>query len=348
LTFGAFNESTIAGPVTDAWRNPVLAVDGLTLQIDGADGQLTAVDEVSFSIHAGQTLCLVGESGCGKSLTCMALTGLLPPRVRIGGGFVRLDGRELVGLRDREMTRLRGREIAMIYQDPMASLNPVMTVGRQIAESLTLHGGITDRAAWAEALRLLDRVGIPDARSRLRDYPFQLSGGMSQRVMIAMALACKPKLLIADEPTTALDVTIQAQILDLLREIQAELGTALLLVTHDLGVVAEMADEVAVMYTGRVVERGKTRDVFHRPAHPYTAGLIACLPRIDRKEELQSIRGLVPPLARLPTGCHFRPRCPNALPVCADRRPALASAEGGHHLAACWNPCRAPGRWQRH
>ncbi|HEY4200277.1 MAG TPA: ABC transporter ATP-binding protein [Devosiaceae bacterium] len=319
---------------------PVLAVDGLRVMLDTAQGKLMAVDGISFSVSAGKTLCLVGESGCGKSLTCLALSGLLPPRVGIAGGSVRLDGHELVGLSRRELTRIRGRDIATIYQDPVSALNPVMTIGQQIAESLTLHGGISHAAARAEALRLLDLVGIADAPARMSDYPHQLSGGMNQRAMIAIALACKPKLLVADEPTTALDVTIQSQILDLLRDIQAELGTALLLVTHDLGVVAEMADEVAVMYTGRIVERGPVRSIFRHPSHPYTVGLLDCLPRIDREQRLEPIAGIVPSLARLPAGCHFQPRCPRAVPACGAEVPGYRTVAEGH-LAACHNPQRA-------
>ena len=320
------------GPADVVQGEAVLSVRGLRVAIDGPQGTVMPVDGIDLSIAAGQTLCLVGESGCGKSLSCYAMTGLLPPGGRVAGGSVRLDGQELLGLSPRAMAGLRGRKLAMIYQDPQAALNPVMTIGAQIAEALTLHG--SDRgAAQAEALRLLDRVGMPAAAARMRDYPHQLSGGMNQRAVIAMALACRPRLLIADEPTTALDVTIQAQILALLRAAQAELGMALLLVTHDLGVVAEMADEVAVMYAGRVVEQGSAEALFAAPAHPYSAGLLACLPRIERDAALVSIPGTVPPPGALPAGCAFAPRCGRADGPCATERPAPRLLPGGVRVA---------------
>ncbi len=320
---------------------PVLEVRSLRVAIEGPHGAVMPVDGVDLSIAPGRTLCLVGESGCGKSLTCFALTGLLPPAGRIAAGSVRLDGRELVGLPPREISALRGPAMAMIYQDPQAALNPVMTIGAQIAEGLTLHGS-SRSAARAEALRLLDRVGMPAAASRLHDYPHQLSGGMNQRAVIAMALACRPRLLIADEPTTALDVTIQAQILALLREAQAELGMALLLVTHDLGVVAEMADEVAVMYAGRVAEQAPAETLFDAPAHPYSAGLLACLPRIERDAALAAIPGTVPPLSALPPGCAFAPRCTRAAPLCATTRPDPRALDRGTQVA-CHHPLRDDG-----
>jgi oligopeptide/dipeptide ABC transporter ATP-binding protein len=331
-------------PATDAPgvapAPPVLEVRGLRVAIAGAQGTVLPVDGVDLAIAPGQTMCLVGESGCGKSLTCFAIAGLLPPGGRIAAGSIRLAGQELTGLPPRRMAALRGREVAMVYQDPQAALNPVMTIGAQIAESLTLHGH-GRAAAWAEAQRLLDRVGMPAAAARMRDYPHQLSGGMNQRAVIAMALACRPRLLIADEPTTALDVTIQAQILSLLREAQAELGMALLLVTHDLGVVAEMADEVAVMYAGRVVEQAAAVTLFAAPSHPYSAGLLGCLPRIERDAPLASIPGTVPPLGALPPGCAFAPRCDRAAGPCTTQRPEPRPQTGA--LVACHHPLGTHG-----
>jgi oligopeptide/dipeptide ABC transporter ATP-binding protein len=311
----------------------VLSVAGLGLTIAGR----SAVRDVSLSVAAGRTLCLVGESGCGKSLTCLAVAGLLPPSIRATGS-VMLAGQELLGLSDRALSAIRGRQVAMITQDPMAALNPVMQVGAQIAEAMTLHGK-THRAATAEARRLMERVGIADPASRLRAYPHELSGGMAQRVAIAMALACKPRLLIADEPTTALDVTIQAQILDLLRDTQREFGMALLLVTHDLGVVAEMADDVAVMYAGNVVERATVDALFENPAHPYTAGLMACVPKMEFAALPVPIPGTVPAPGAMPPGCAFAPRCQRADAACADR-PALSPVARGHE-AACFHPIPA-------
>ncbi len=333
------NPPSVASPRVAGSTDALLAVSALRVGIDGPLGHVVPVDGVDLAIGAGRTLCLVGESGCGKSLTCFAITGLLPPGGRILSGSVRLDGREIAGLPQHDLVRLRGRQVAMVYQDPHAALNPVMTIGAQIAESLTLHGHHRD-AAWVEARRLLDRVGMPAAGQRLRDYPHQLSGGMNQRAVIAMALACRPRLLIADEPTTALDVTIQAQILALLREVQAELGMALLLVTHDLGVVAEMADDVAVMYAGRVVEQGDAAALFAAPAHPYTAGLLACLPRISGRTALHAIEGTVPSLANLPPGCAFAPRCHAATARCTEARPNPHTLSDGRRVA-CHHPLAA-------
>ncbi len=319
----------------------LLEVDGLTVGFATEAGMLVAVDRVSFSLAAGETLGLVGESGCGKSATCLAALGLLPPNGRILGGRVLLEGRDLVTEQEGELDKIRGGVAAMIFQDPLTSLNPVHALGWQIGEALRLHRGLDGAAATAEAVRLLDRVGITDPRRRLGEYPHQLSGGMNQRAMIAMALACKPRLLVADEPTTALDVIIQAQIIDLLVEIQREEGLALLLVTHDLGVIAEMADRVAVMYAGRMIETAPVADLFSRHRHPYTAGLLASLPRVDRRvERLAPIDGTVPWLGDLPSGCTFRPRCPRVLPLCAEMQPALAPP-GEAHRAACHNPVPA-------
>jgi oligopeptide/dipeptide ABC transporter ATP-binding protein len=319
----------------------LLEVEELSVGFATDAGTLVAVDRVSFTLDAGETLGLVGESGCGKSATCLAVLGLLAPNGRVLGGRVRLDGRDLLTLPEAELDALRGGTAAMIFQDPLTSLNPVHTLGWQIGEALQLHRGIAGAAARAEATRLLDRVGITDPGRRLGEYPHQLSGGMNQRAMIAMALACRPRLLVADEPTTALDVIIQAQIVDLLVEIQREEGLALLLVTHDLGVVAEMADRVAVMYAGRMIETAPVTELFARHRHPYTSGLLASLPRVDRRvDRLAPIDGAVPWLGDLPSGCAFRPRCPRVMPACAEAPPPLAPAAALHRVA-CLNPVPA-------
>jgi peptide/nickel transport system ATP-binding protein len=311
-----------------------MSIRDLRVGFAGADGTLDVLHGVDLDIPRGGTLGIVGESGCGKSVTMLAVMGLLGKRGRARGSVV-LDGSEILGLAEPEMERVRGKRIAMIFQDPMSSLNPVHRIGTQIGEALTLHRGIDGAAARLEAERLLDRVGIASARQRLSEYPHQLSGGMNQRVMIAMALAGEPDILIADEPTTALDVTIQAQILDLLRDIQRAEGMSIALITHDLGVVAEMAQEVAVMYCGRVVERAPVAELFDNPAHPYTRGLLASLPRFDQaREALHPIPGTVPDAARLPEGCAFAPRCELVQPACTRQRPALRDVAHGH-LAAC-------------
>ncbi|MCC7483482.1 MAG: ABC transporter ATP-binding protein [Burkholderiales bacterium] len=300
-----------------------------------------AVRGVSFAVGRGETLGLVGESGCGKSVTCLALLALLPGNGRVTGE-VEFDGRPLTGLAAARMDRVLGRDIAMVFQDPVGSLNPVHTIGWQIAESLRLHRGMIRREAQAEALRLLERVGIPEARRRLTEYPHQLSGGMNQRAMIAMALACRPKLLIADEPTTALDVTIQAQIIELLKDLQSEFRMSVVLVTHDLGIVAEIADRVAVMYAGSLVEEAPVSALFRSPAHPYTAGLLASMPRIDRTaESLNPIEGAVPSLLDMPPGCAFEPRCPRADTACRAAPPPLLRLDAGRR-AACVHPLAAP------
>lgn len=300
---------------------PVLSVDGLCVEIDG----MRAVDDVSFSIACGRTLCLVGESGCGKSLTCLALLGQLPPNARIASGTIDVAGAGRTQGNGRTPPR-----IAMIYQDATASLNPVLPVGAQISEPLRIHAALSHAAARAEALRLLDQVGIPDARRRYGAFPHELSGGMNQRVAIARALACRSEILLADEPTTALDVTVQAQILDLLRDVQAEAGLSLLFVTHDLGVVAEIAADMAVMYAGRIVEQGPVETLFHRPAHPYTAGLLACRPTISEGTgRLAIIPGVVPPLGERPAGCGFAPRCQRAEPSCFDGLPPVRQLASG-------------------
>jgi len=317
---------------------PVLDVRGLSIRFRGQPIDL--IDDVSFSIAPGRTLCLVGESGCGKSVTSLAVMGLLPARsASVTAGSVRFRGRELLGLPRPEIEKLRGNRMAMIFQEPMTSLNPAFTVGDQVAEAVRHHKGCTPAEARDRALEMFRKVRIPAAEKRLDDYPHQLSGGMRQRVMIAMALANDPELLIADEPTTALDVTIQAQILDLMRELQQETGTALLLITHDLGVVAEVADDVAVMYAGRVVEAGPVERIFNEPQHPYTLGLMGSMPSIaGRQGRLATIPGSVPLADAMPPGCRFATRCPFAIPACRAQRPPLR-ADGQGHAHAC---LRAP------
>lgn len=322
----------------------LLKINDLRIHFDTEEGVVPAVEGVNLSLGQGETLCLVGESGCGKSVTCHAVLQLTPPNGRIVSGSIEFEGTDLLSLDRNRLTKIRGSEIAMIFQDPMSALNPVHTVGAQLAESLVLHQALSRQEALSESLRLLDLVGIPEAKSRLREYPHQLSGGMSQRVMIAIALACRPKLLIADEPTTALDVTIQAQILDLLRGLQDELQMSIILVTHDLGVVAEMADSVAVMYCGRIVEEAEAHDLFHSPRHPYTEGLLRSLPRVDRDlEDLTPIEGWVPSPFQLPEGCRFEPRCPYSTDQCKDLNPDLGVPPTGPqsqnvHRVACFHP----------
>lgn len=313
----------------------LLCIDELTTVFSTATGDVAAVDGVSFAIEQGQTLGLVGESGCGKTMTALSILRLLPQDARIGGGRVVFRDRELTAMSEREMRTLRGREIAMIFQEPMASLNPLFTVEDQVGEPLRAHEGLSWRAARSRVIELLEQVEIPDPEERLSAYPHELSGGMRQRVMIAMALACSPKLLIADEPTTALDVTIQAQILDLLQNLQQRMGMAMLLVTHDLGVVAERADSAAVMYAGKIVEQGPAATVFADPRHPYTQGLLRSLPRgVRTTHPLPAIPGIVPALSDRPSGCRFRDRCDRANPDCASISPALREVGSGH-FAAC-------------
>ena len=312
---------------------PVLEVLGLSVEFATDRGPLRAVDGVSFSVAAGQTLAIVGESGCGKSVTALAIMGLLPRDVRLGGA-IRLLGQELIGHAGNPWQGRRGRDLAMVFQEPMTSLNPAFTAGEQVAEALRLHEHLSPRAAMDRAVEMLARVRIPDAARRARQYPHQLSGGMRQRVMIAMALACRPKLLLCDEPTTALDVTVQAQILALLDELKRETGTAVVLITHDLGVVADHADQVAVMYAGRIAEAGPAAAIFARPEHPYTVGLLGAVPSIEGGAgRLASIEGTVPDLRRPPPGCRFAPRCPFALSAC-EATPPLAEVTPGH-LVAC-------------
>jgi peptide/nickel transport system ATP-binding protein len=327
-------------------RGPVLVVDQLRVLFQTPDRVIRAVDGVSFSVAASEILGIVGESGCGKSMTALSVMGLVPDPPGSVAGSIRLAGRELVGLAESEMQRLRGNVISMVFQEPMTSLDPVMRIGNQIAEPLVLHQGLSRRDARTRAVDLLRRVHIPEPERCAGAYPHQLSGGMRQRVIIAMALACRPAVLLADEPTTALDVTIQAQILRLMVELRRELGTAIVLITHDLGVIAETADRVVVMYAGRKVEEAPIADLFARPQHPYTAGLLAAVPRIDRsgapeRRRLVEIGGVVPVLDREITGCCFAPRCRLATDRCRREDPPL-EAKRPDHLAACWYSDRAP------
>jgi len=300
------------------------------------EGEVKAVDGVSFEIGEGKTLGLVGESGCGKSVTALSIMRLVPsPPGRIVGGEILYRGRDLLKLDGESMRKIRGNEISMIFQEPMTSLNPVFTVGNQIGEAIHLHQGLGKRETRAKTIEMLKLVKIADPDSRVDDYPHQLSGGMRQRVMIAMALSCNPSLLIADEPTTALDVTIQAQIMELMQELQEQLGMSLLLITHDLGVVAEQADEVGIMYAGKIVECAPTKQIFSRPLHPYTVGLLNSLPgaRGHKKRRLDAIPGVVPSPLELPDGCRFRDRCPKAAAMCAGAEPELLEKEQGHAVA---------------
>ena len=321
----------------------LLRIEGLRTVFRTHGGEIAAVDGVDLSVPRGRTLGIVGESGCGKSVLSLSVMRLVAHPGRIAAGRVMLDGRDLVGLSSAEMREVRGSQVAMIFQEPMTSLNPVHTVGFQITEAMRAHDTRASAAELRErAVEALNRVRIPSPERRFDEYPHQLSGGMRQRVMIAMALACKPKLLIADEPTTALDVTVQAQILDLLRELQEETGMSIILITHDLGVVAEMADEVAVMYAGRVVERASAGAVFADPMHPYTLGLLGSVPRLDEEREtLLAIDGSVPPPFALPKGCRFHPRCPFATAECKSSQPPLREVVSGHSAACLRAPVEA-------
>ena len=321
---------------------PLLDVRHLSVRFRSRRGTVQAVDDVSLHVAAGETLAIVGESGCGKSVTALSLLRLISEPVgKITSGKIRYGGRDLMGLSERQMRSVRGKDIAMIFQEPMTSLNPVMTIGRQIGESITLHEGVSREAAAKRTVAMLDLVQIPDAARRLSQYPHELSGGMRQRVMIAMALANNPRLLIADEPTTALDVTIQAQILDIIRSLKSRLGMATILITHDLGVVAEMAERVMVMYAGRKVEEASVRSVLRNPRHPYTLGLIGAVPKLGSSASghapaaLSEISGTVPSLSVPSVGCAFAPRCPLVIERCRREQPLLLEVGTGH-LAACW------------
>ncbi|MBL0897930.1 MAG: ABC transporter ATP-binding protein [Reyranella sp.] len=326
----------------------ILQIEDLQTHFFTAVGTVRAVDGVSYALKSGETLGVVGESGCGKSVTALSILRLVAnPPGRIVGGTIRFQGRNLLEIDDTEMERIRGNEISMIFQEPMTSLNPLYTVGKQIAEAVALHQGLNKRDAWDRAVEMLKRVYIPEPERRAHAYPHQLSGGMRQRVMIAMALSCNPKVLIADEPTTALDVTIQAQILDLMRELQETFGTAIILITHDMGVVAENADRVVVMYAGRKVEETDAARLFDNPGHPYTRGLLASIPHLDtaarsgaRRARLNEIKGMVPSLFNLPQGCSFAPRCGLATAQCRDVRPPLEEQRSGHWIA-CWHADKA-------
>jgi oligopeptide/dipeptide ABC transporter ATP-binding protein len=349
LVTEALAEARGRGPEIPAQSaRPVLTIDGLKTHFFTRDGVVRAVDGVSYELERGETLGVVGESGCGKSITALSVMGLVPsPPGRIVAGTIRLDGVNLLTLSESQMRQIRGNDISMIFQEPMTSMNPVLKIGRQLTEAIRLHQGLGKRDALTRAVEMLRLVHIPEAERRVQQYPFELSGGMRQRVMIAMALSCNPKVLIADEATTALDVTIQAQILNLMLELREKLGTAIIMITHDLGVVAETAQRVVVMYAGKVVEEAPVRELFRRPLHPYTKGLIASIPRLPtpdsrRRHErtrLNEIPGIVPALKDMPPGCRFAPRCAYAVDRCRREEPPLASRTPGH-FTACWEADR--------
>jgi peptide/nickel transport system ATP-binding protein len=318
----------------------LLDIKGLKTYFFTEEGVVRAVDGIDLHVAKGETLGVVGESGCGKTVTALSVMKLIAiPPGKIVAGQMLYGGRDLVTLPPAQMRKVRGKEISMVFQEPMTSLNPVFTIGEQIAEAIRLHEGLGRRAAMDKTVEMLKIVHIPNGDRRVKEYPHQLSGGMRQRVMIAMALSCNPKLLIADEPTTALDVTIQAQILELLNELKAKIGMAVLLITHDMGVIAETAQRVMVMYAGKVVEEADVKDLFKEPLHPYTQGLLRSIPRIDtaavHKKRLEAIPGVVPSLLNLPKGCKFEPRCPYAKPVCKDQEPVLKEMKPGHRVS-CW------------
>ena len=311
---------------------PVLQVRDLELWFENDYGQVKILNGIDFDINAGETLGIVGESGCGKSMTSLCIMQLLQTPPAIIKGSIKLQGRELLTLNDKQMQAVRGNQVSMIFQEPMTSLNPVFTIGNQLMETFMLHQGLGKKEAYAKALELLRMVKIPLPEQRMKEFPYQLSGGMRQRVMIAMALACRPELLIADEPTTALDVTIQAQILDLMRGLQKDMGTAIAFITHDLGVVSEMCDRVIVLYCGEVMEEASIDEIFENPKHPYTEGLMATLPKFDQPGHLPTIPGTVPPSGKYPTGCVFAPRCAHATERCHNCKPSLVELESGHKV----------------
>ncbi len=318
---------------------PILKVEDLCVEFDTYGGTVKAVRGVSFNVDRGETLAIVGESGCGKSVTVQSLMGLIPmPPGRITKGKAELNGKNIIGLSSREANKFRGVEIGMIFQDPMTSLNPTMTIGNQIAETLKVHHGKSNEEAFAQAVDLLEKTHIPEASKRARQYPFEFSGGMLQRAMIALSLACNPSILIADEPTTALDVTIQAQILELMQELQRSENMSIILITHDLAVVARMADRVSVMYAGQIVESGSVDDIFYRSSHPYTVGLRAAMPSnaSERNKSLQPIPGSPPDLFEPPEGCGYFARCPNAMKVCQKNLPTPTLVDEVQHYSRCW------------
>ncbi|MBT3530714.1 MAG: ABC transporter ATP-binding protein [Gammaproteobacteria bacterium] len=314
----------------------LLSVDNLITEFETDEGRVRAVDDISFSVQPGETLGIVGESGCGKSVTALSIMRLLPqPMGQIVGGEIKLNGEDLTKLKLSQMEKIRGNKIGMVFQEPMTALNPVHTVGRQLAEVLYLHKDISKDQALRECLEMLDKVGIPSPDVRMGEYPHQLSGGMRQRVVIAMALACQPSLLIADEPTTALDVTIQAQILELIKELQNDMGMAVMLITHDLGVIAETSNSVVVMYAGKVAEQGNVYEIFDNPSHPYTRGLLDSIPKLETvpKSELSTIEGMVPGLLDLPVGCRFENRCPRRKESCKAAPPPIEVIAGSHQVS---------------
>ena len=325
-----------------AKNDAVLEVENLQTHLGSREGTVKAVSGSTFQVNKGETLGIVGESGCGKTMTALSIMGLVPPQLGgVVGGSIVLDGEDLAQMQDAEIRKRRSTKMGMIFQDPATSLNPTMKVGPQIAETLQIHMGLDEKTARTRVVQLLDRVGIPSPATRYYEYPFQFSGGMRQRVMIAIALSCNPMLLIADEPTTALDVTVQAQLLELVKELQKEEGMSVIWITHDLGVVAELCDRVAVMYAGFIVETGTADDIFFRPKHRYTSSLLKSLPTMDKRstDELASIPGIVPSLANLKPGCPFMNRCDNAVDKCAEENPVLEEM-GKNHMAACWNPVK--------
>jgi len=317
-------------------KDPILQVKDLELWFRTDYDKVKILNKVSFDIHHGETLGIVGESGCGKSMTSLCIMQLLNCPPAIIKGSIRLKGRELLGLKDKQMQAVRGNQISMIFQEPMTSLNPVFTIGNQLGETFVRHQGMSMRQAMKKAVELLEMVHIPEPAQRVKEFPHQLSGGMRQRVMIAMALACRPELLIADEPTTALDVTIQAQILDLMRNLQKEMGTAIAFITHDLGVVSEMCDRVIVLYCGEVMEEASNEEIFFNPMHPYTVGLMSTLPKFDQPGKLPTIPGTVPPSGKYPEGCVFAPRCPHATEQCLACKPPRVDL-GNDHFVRCFH-----------
>jgi oligopeptide/dipeptide ABC transporter ATP-binding protein len=328
----------------------LLEIDNLQTYFFSSAGVVKAVDGISFDVNQGETIAVVGESGCGKSVSALSILRLVAePPGRIVGGSIRFQDRDLLKLNDEEIREVRGKDIAMVFQEPMTSLNPVLTIGLQLTETMQQHLGMNREQASARAIELLSMVGISDPERRLRQYPHHFSGGMRQRVMIAMALCCQPRLIIADEPTTALDVTVQAQILELMKDLTRRLGVALIIITHNLGIVARYADRVNVMYAGRIIESGTAREIYHHPHHPYTLALLRSVPRIDqpRRARLDPVQGQPPDLSRLGGGCAFQPRCASAVARCANQSPPLEQIDGDAHLAACWEAARAAGSLAR-